>query len=66
MGGGMPLVIYFWSFLSAIVVVIICHSGENLAGHPDLPRSVGLSVIWTGNLLLVLAVCGAYLKLSKN
>ncbi len=66
MGGGMPLVIYFWSFLSAIVVVMICHSGENLAGHPDLPRSVGLSVIWMGNLLLLVALSTAYLKLAKN
>ena len=65
-GGGMPLVTYFWSFMSAIVVVIICHSGENLAGQMAVSRAVGLSVIWLGDLLLVVAVSTTYLFLARN
>ena len=66
MGGGMPLVTYFWSFMSAIVVVIISHSGENLAGQLEVSRAVGLSVIWLGNLLLVVGLCTTYLSLARN
>jgi len=66
LGGGMPLVIYFWSFLSATIVVIICHSGENLASQPEVSRSMGLFVIWLGNLLLVLGIGGTYLSLARN
>lgn len=65
-GGGMPLVTYFWSFMSAIVVVIISHSGENLAGQLEVSRSIGLSVIWLGNLLLVIGLCTTYLGLARN
>lgn len=64
--GGTPLVTYFWSFLLATVVVIISHSGENLAAHPDFTRSVGLAVIWSGDLLLLVVVCGSYLRLAKH
>jgi len=65
-GGGMPLVTYFWSFMSAVVVVIISHSGENLAGQLEVSRAVGLSVIWLGDLLLVAAVSITYLFLARN
>ncbi len=65
-GGGMPLVTYFWSFMSAIVVVMISHSGENLASHPDVSRVTGLSVIWLGHLWLAVIVAGIYLRLARN
>jgi len=64
--GGMPLVIYFRSFMSAIVVVIVTHSGENIASHPDMSRTFGLSVIWLGDLLLFMAVGATYWRLAKN
>ena len=66
LGGGMPLVIYFWSFLSAVVVVIVTHSGENIASHPGMSRTFGLSVIWLGDLLLLMAVGGTYWRLARN
>ena len=66
LGGGMPLVIYFWSFMSAIVVVIVTHSGENIASHPGMSRTFGLSVVWLGDLLLLMAVGGTYWRLARN
>jgi lipopolysaccharide export system permease protein len=66
LGGGMPLVVYFWSFMSAIVVVIISHSGENLVAHPNANRTTGLIVIWLGNLLLTGVIGGVYLRLARN
>jgi len=66
MKGQSPLVVYFWSFLLAIVTLIIISSGLNLAA--DTPRSVavGMAVVWSGNALLLVVLTYSYLKLSRN
>ncbi len=66
LGVAVPLVTYLWSFLSAVVVVVISNSGENLAAHPELSISTGLFVIWLGNLLLIFGVGGSYLWLARH
>jgi len=66
MVGNMALVVYFWSFLPAIVVVIITHSGENVATDPDVSRALGLTVMWSGNLLLAGAVGLVYRRLART
>lgn len=64
--GQSPLVVYFWSFLLAIITLIIISSGLNLAG--DTPASVvlGMSVVWSGNALLLVVLLHSYHKLSRN
>ena len=64
--GQMPLVVFFWSFMLAIVSIIIIHTGQNLATSRDTSISVGLSVLWMGNIGIALASFVVYRKLARN
>ncbi len=62
----MPLAVYFWSFLLAIATVLIANAGENLTGNGEDPLWFGLSVMWSGNLLLFGLGCWLYARVAKN
>lgn len=62
----MPLAIYFWSFLLAIVTLIFIYTGANMAGGLDYTLSVGLGVLWSGNVVLAIVVGTVYCKLARN
>lgn len=64
--GTTPLVVYFWSFLLALVVVFVTRSGENIASDPDYRFGLGLLVIWLGNITLFAVLMGVYLRLARN
>ncbi|MEM1109567.1 MAG: LptF/LptG family permease [Planctomycetota bacterium] len=64
--GQAPLVVYFWSFLLAIVTLIIISSGLNLADDLSKPAALGMGVVWSGNGLLLIVLFLSYLKLSRN
>lgn len=64
--GQSPLVVYFWSFLLAIITLIIISSGLNLAGDTPASVVVGMSVVWSGNALLLVVLLHSYMKLSRN
>lgn len=59
------LVAYFWSFLAAIITIIIIHSGENIANRSTIPVEVGLSILWSAILLLIIACTAAWLRLGR-
>ena len=63
--GQMPLVVYFWSFLLAILTIILIHTGENMATS-KFPLAVGLLVLWSGNILLAVTGGWVYCKLARN
>ncbi|MEM1213064.1 MAG: LptF/LptG family permease [Planctomycetota bacterium] len=63
----LPLLVFFWSFLLAITTTIIIHSGENLTG--SLTSGYiwpGLTVMWSGNLILAIVIGIAYCQLAKH
>lgn len=62
----MPLVVYFWTFLLAVLVAIITYSGEKVATNSHLSAGIGLFVTWTGAFLLLAVVAGLYMKVSRN
>lgn len=66
MRGGMPLAVYFWSFMLALVAVIIGRTGGNLINDPEHGMALGLLVMWTGNILIGGIFTAVYLKLAKN
>ncbi|MBB6431070.1 LptF/LptG family permease [Algisphaera agarilytica] len=66
LNGQSPLVVYFWSFLLAIVTLIIINSGLNLAAGSKGSLVVGMSVVWSGNALLLVVLVLSYLKMSRN
>lgn len=64
--GQSPLVVYFWSFLLAIVTLIIINSGVNLAGDTKASMALGMGVVWSGNVLLLFVLLLGYRRLSRN
>ncbi|MCE9591932.1 MAG: LptF/LptG family permease [Planctomycetes bacterium] len=66
MRGGLPLVVYFWSFMLALLAVIIGRSGGNLTGNPSAGLIWGLLAMWVGNIIIGVVFTGVYLKLVKN
>ena len=66
MSGAMPLVIYFWSFAPAVVVVIATRSGENLSGDLQIAQGVGTAAIWSANALLGACVAVLFRRLNNS
>ncbi len=66
MRGQAPLTVYFWSFLLAIVALIVISTGGNVTGATGSPLGVGLAVIWSGNALLVGVIAVLYLKVVRH
>ena len=64
--GQSPLVVYFWSFLLAIVTLIIISSGVNVGRGTSASEGLAMAVVWSGNLLLLAVVLGNYRKLARN
>ncbi|WP_432797109.1 LptF/LptG family permease [Poriferisphaera sp. WC338] len=62
----MPLVVYFWSFLLAILSIIIMNSGQNMAGRTEVPLAISLSLLWSGNLVLLIVASVVYCRLARN
>jgi lipopolysaccharide export LptBFGC system permease protein LptF len=66
LAGQMPLVVYFWTFLLAIVTLIIIYTGENMASSTNWPLAAGLGVIWLGNAGLCVVAAVIYCRLARN
>lgn len=64
--GHMPLVVFFWSFMLAIVSIIIINTGQNLASSTKVTVSAGLTVLWAGNVGMALAIFIVYRRLARN
>lgn len=60
-----PLLAYLWSFLAAILMLIVINTGENLATRIGMRAEVGLTVLWLGVVLLGAGVWGAYARLGR-
>lgn len=64
--GGMVLVVFFWAFLVATIVVFIIEGGHELATRRDAAVEPGLAVLWGGDVLLAAVVGLQYWKLARN
>ncbi|MEX0775860.1 MAG: LptF/LptG family permease [Phycisphaeraceae bacterium] len=60
------LVVYFWSFLLTLGVVIINQSGQTMCNNLDYNQYWGVTIIWAGNLLLIAAIVMGYMKVVRN
>lgn len=65
LAGAQPLVVYFCTFIPAVIVIIITHTGENMASDPYTARTAGLSVLWAGNLCMAVVIGAVYARLSR-
>ena len=66
MRGRTPLVVYFWSFLLAIVTIVIVNSGQNVASGTGYAPALGLTLLWSGNALLLVVLSLVYRKLARH
>ncbi|MEX2671973.1 MAG: LptF/LptG family permease [Phycisphaeraceae bacterium] len=66
--GQMTLVVYFWSFLLAIITILLVYAGENVATSSPRPLYLylGLSLLWSGNVLLAVVIGWVYCRLARN
>jgi lipopolysaccharide export system permease protein len=59
----MPLTIYLWAFLPAIVDLILISAGEQLMRDD---RLLAPYVMWSGNAVLFVLLLAAYVRLGRN
>ncbi|MFA9479691.1 LptF/LptG family permease [Phycisphaerales bacterium AB-hyl4] len=66
--GQMTLVVYFWSFLLAIITILLIYAGENVATSRPSPAYLymGLGLLWSGNVLLAVITGWVYCRLARN
>ena len=62
-----PLVIFFWCFLPTVLAIVAMHSGQNVLRSPDrVSITVGVMLIWLGNLLLAAVALTIFARLRRN
>ena len=64
--GQMALAVYFWSFMLAIISILLIYAGTRTVRNADLPLVAGLAVLWSGNVMLAVIVARAYRQVARN
>jgi len=62
----LPLQIYFWTFLLAVLAVIVTRTGVRLVTGPGWTFYMGILVVWSGNLVVVGAIVASYWQLERS
>ena len=65
MSRSMPMIIYFWTFVIAMIVMVITHGGQNLVTDLKHHVGLGLSIIWLGDALLASALAVLYCVVAR-
>ncbi|MEO0475467.1 MAG: LptF/LptG family permease [Planctomycetota bacterium] len=71
----LPLVVFFWAFILAIITLVMINTGSSMAERVDVEavlqgsggdRLIGVAVLWGGNLILLLLIARLYLRVARN
>jgi len=62
----MTLVVYFWSFVLAIVALVMIHSGAKLVSNERFVPALGMSVLWSANVGLAVVAGWIYCRFARN
>lgn len=71
----LPLVVFFWAFMLAIITLVMIHTGSSMAERISLDdiingtggdRIIGVGVLWGGNLILLFIIARLYLRIARN
>ena len=71
----LPLVVFFWAFVLAIVTLVMIHTGQSMAERitleqvqtgRGLDRAIGVAVLWGGNMVLLMVIARLYLRIARN
>ncbi len=60
----MPLSVYLWAFLPALLDLVLISSGSSMIRAGSV--TLGLVIMWSGNGILLLMVTGCFLRLSRH
>ncbi|MFI4861012.1 MAG: LptF/LptG family permease [Phycisphaerales bacterium JB063] len=76
MKGRIPLIVFFWSFLLAMLTLLMIYAGQNMATDldPDLLKTgafnwqqvAGLGVLWGGNLVTLIVIGREYCRIART
>lgn len=61
-----PLAIFFWCFVPAIVSILLINSGQNVLRSADSSPLMGIAVIWSSLLMLGAVSAFVYHRLQRN
>ncbi|MEX2673148.1 MAG: LptF/LptG family permease [Phycisphaeraceae bacterium] len=61
-----PLTIFFWCFVPAVLVFLGITTGQNMIQSLRFPIQWGIMMTWAGNAILAATVVGVYWRLSRN
>lgn len=61
--GALPLTIYLWAFLPAVLDLILISAGEQVLRDG---RVIGWAVMWSGNAIMIGLILGSYWRLARN
>ncbi len=59
-----PLVIYVWAFLPSVLDILLISSGDHMARSGLVAG--GITLMWSGNILLMVLLAFVFMKLSRN
>ena len=68
----LPLVVFFWAFVLAIITLIMIYTGSSMAERIDPDniqggdRLIGMGILWGGNLILLFIIARLYLRVARN
>jgi lipopolysaccharide export system permease protein len=71
----LPLVVFFWAFMLAILTLVMIYTGSSMAERVRVEdvltgeggdRIIGLAILWGGNLILLLLIGRLYLRVARN
>jgi len=62
----MTLVVYFWSFVLAIVALVMIHSGAKLVSNERFVPALGMAVLWSANVGLAVVAGWIYCRFARN
>ncbi|MEE3001180.1 MAG: LptF/LptG family permease, partial [Planctomycetota bacterium] len=60
----MPLTVYMWAFLPALLDLVLISSGSSMIRSGTI--WMGLLIMWSGNLFLLLLIALAYRRLARH
>ncbi len=66
MRSSLPLVVYFATFVLAILTVIITNAGGNMATSANFPLAGALGVLWSANAALLVVLGVAYCQVARH
>ena len=64
--GSLPLTVYFWSFVPAILGLLLISGGADVVKSVDASAQTGLVMTWSGNLIMLVTAFIVLRRVARN